>query len=488
MRLLVVTQYFHPENFRVNDLVEGLVARGHEVTVLTGLPNYPAGRWHEGYGLRRGPWRERLFGAEVLRVPMLARGPGGGLRLGLNFLSFALAGILCGVPRLRGQHFDAIFVFEVSPVTVGLPAIAAKRLTGAPILFWVLDLWPESLTAAGGASMRWLLRPADALTRWIYHRCDRVLAQSRGFLPRLAAQGVPAERVRYFPSWAESLYRPVEQAEPTSSRPSPTGGEASAEAAPPATCTEAGRTSGDPAGEAGGTDQAATANRHRTDRGRGVPAAAAAPATSPGAPPTFSPASVPAPLPALPAGFRVLFAGNIGAAQDFPTLLSAAERLRERRDIQWLVAGDGRMRPWVEGEIERRGLGDTVRLLGSLPMATMPALFARVDALLVTLRDEPIFALTIPGKIQSYLACGRPVIAALGGEGARVVTDARAGVACPPESPTDLAAAVASLADLPVADLQAMGTRARACYLEQFDREQAFARLEQWVRELHEPA
>lgn len=487
VKLLVVTQYFHPENFRVNDLVEGLVARGHEVTVLTGLPNYPAGRWFEGYGAWRGPWRERLFGAEVLRVPMLARGPGGGLRLGLNFLSFALAGTLLGVPRLRGRRFDAIFVFEVSPVTVGLPAIAAKRLTGAPILFWVLDLWPESLTAAGGASMRRLLRPADALTRWIYRRCDRVLAQSRGFLPRLAAQGVPVERVRYFPSWAESLYRPVEEPEPTSSRPSPAGHEA-AEATPPVTCTEAGRTTGAPAGETGGAGRAPATDRHEADRGDRAPAAAASPATSPGAPPTPAPANVPPPLPDLPAGFRVLFAGNIGAAQDFPTLLAAADALRERHDIQWLIAGDGRVRPWVEAEIERRGLGGTVRLLGALPMAAMPALFARVDALLVTLRDEPIFALTIPGKIQSYLACGRPVIAALAGEGARVVTEAGAGVACPPESPSALASAVRELADLPAEQRRAMGERARACYLEQFDREQAFARLEQWVRELHEPA
>jgi len=487
MRLLVVTQYFHPENFRVNDLVEGLVARGHEVTVLTGLPNYPAGRWFEGYGAWRGPWRERLFGAEVLRVPMLARGPGRGFQLGLNYLSFALTSSLLGVPRLRRMSFDAIFVFETSPVTVGLPAIAAKRLTGAPILFWVLDLWPESLTAAGGASMRRLLRPADALTRWIYRRCDRVLAQSRGFLPRLAAQGVPAERVRYFPSWAESLYRPVEEPEPTSSRPSPAGHEA-AEAVPPATCTEAGRTTGDPAGEAGGTGQAAAAERRAADRDGRARAAAASPATSPEAPATPSAAGVPVPLPDLPDGFRVLFAGNIGAAQDFPTLLAAAERLRERHDIQWLVAGDGRMRPWVETEIERRGLGRTVRLLGSLPLTSMPALFARADALLVTLRDEPIFALTIPGKIQSYLACGRPVIAGLAGEGARVVTEAGAGVACPPESPSALASAVRELADLPAEQRRAMGERARACYLEQFDREQAFSRLEQWVRELREPA
>jgi colanic acid biosynthesis glycosyl transferase WcaI len=415
MKLLVVTQYFHPENFRINDLVEGMVARGHEVTVLTGLPNYPSGRWHAGYRALLGPWRERLFGATVIRVPMVARGNSAGWRLALNYLSFALMGATLGALRARGRY-DAIFVFEPSPVTVGIPAAACRALTGAPVLFWVLDLWPESVVAAGGLRARWALGPVEALTRWIYRRCDRVLAQSRAFFGPLERQGVDAARLRYFPSWAESVYRPVDRA------------------------------------------QAARSNGE-------APVA-----------------------PVLPAGFKVLFAGNIGVAQDFPTILAAAERLRDRPDIQWLVAGDGRMRAWVQEEVKRRGLDRTVRLLGSLPMEEMPGLFARVDALLVTLRNEPIFALTIPGKIQSYLACGRPVIAALEGEGAEVIRRARAGIACGAEDPVALAEAVRQLAALPEAERDAIGERGRACYLAQFDREQAFRQLERWIAELRKPA
>lgn len=414
MKLLVVTQYFHPENFRINDLVEGMVDRGHEVTVLTGLPNYPSGRWHAGYRALLGPWRERLFGATVIRVPMIPRGNSAGWRLALNYLSFALMASTLGALRVRG-HYDAIFVFEPSPVTVGIPAAACRALTGAPVLFWVLDLWPESVVAAGGLRARWALGPVEALTRWIYRRCDRVLAQSRAFFGPLERQGVEVARLRYFPSWAESVYRPVDRAQAT--------------------------------------------------RGNGV-----------------SPVA-----PVLPAGFKVLFAGNIGVAQDFPTLLAAAERLRDRPDIQWLVAGDGRMRSWVQEEVVRRGLGRTVRLLGPLPMEEMPGLFARVDALLVTLRNEPIFALTIPGKIQSYLACGRPVIAALEGEGAEVIRRARAGIACGAEDPEGLAEAVRQLAALPEAEREAIGARGRACYLAQFDRERAFSQLERWIAELRKP-
>jgi glycosyltransferase involved in cell wall biosynthesis len=419
-RILVVTQYFHPENFRINDLVEGMVARGHEVTVLTGLPNYPSGRWHDGYGALRGPWRERLFGASVIRVPMVSRGDSAGWRLMLNYLSFAFTASTIGALRARGRY-DAIFVFEPSPVTVGIPAAVCRAMTGAPVLFWVLDLWPESVVAASGLRARWALGPAEALTRWIYRRCDRVLAQSRAFFGPLERQGVGAGQLRYFPSWAESVYQPVD--------------------------------------------------RETAARGNGA------------SPPT---PALPV-LPVLPEGFNVLFAGNIGVAQDFPTILAAAERLRDRLDIQWVVAGDGRMRAWVQDEIERRGLGRTVHLLGPLPMQDMPNLFARVDALLVTLRDEPIFALTIPGKIQSYLACGRPVIAALNGEGAEVVRRAQAGIACSAEDPDALAAAVAQMAALPAAERDTIGARARACYLAEFDREQAFRQLERWMAELRKP-
>ena len=123
-------------------------------------------------------------------------------------------------------------------------------------------------------------------------------------------------------------------------------------------------------------------------------------------------------------GFRVMFAGNIGVAQDFGTMLDAAERLRDYAEIKWVIIGDGRRRAWVEEEIEKRGLGKTVHLLGRYPVESMPRFFSLADVLLVTLKDEPIFALTIPSKIQSYLACAKPLIACLNGEGARVVDEA----------------------------------------------------------------
>lgn len=395
MKILVLTQYFWPEAFRINDVVQGLLERGHEVTVCTALPNYPGGRFFPGYGLL-GPYRENFGRAEVRRAPLVPRGGGGRLRLGLNFASHALSASLLAPWLARGRH-DAILVYEPSPVTIGIPARAMRALKRVPLVFWVQDLWPQSLSATGAAGNAFLLNAVDRLVRWIYRGCDRVLVQSRAFVDVIVSQGVPRERIAYLPNSAEAFYRRVQ-----------------------------------------------------------------APSD-----------------PALPRGFRVMFAGNIGAAQDFPTILAAAERLREQRDIHWLVLGDGRMRAWVENEVVARGLGATVHLLGSHPPESMPQWFAQADAMLATLRREPIFAYTIPSKIQSYLACGKPVIAALDGEGARVVDEAGAGWAVPAEDPRALADAVLAASRMSGAELQALGNRGEAYFREHFEREKLLSRLEQ---------
>ena len=392
MKLLVLTQYFWPENFRINDVVEGLASRGHEVTVYTALPNYPTGKFFEGYGFF-GPFKQKHGNAEVRRVPLIPRGRGGRLRLTLNYLSHALMATLLAPFQAKGE-FDAILVYEPSPMTIGIPARALRALKGAPLLFWVQDLWPESLAATGAVRSRAVLGLVDRLIKWIYRGCDRVLVQSEAFIPSLEAHGVPRERIRYLPNSAETFYKKM---------PHEPGSE-----------------------------------------------------------------------------FRVMYAGNIGAAQDFPTILAAAERTPQ---VRWIILGDGRMREWVESEVKRRGL-DNVQLLGQRPSEEMPRHFAQADVLLATLRREPIFAYTIPSKIQSYLACGRPIIAALEGEGGRIVRDAGAGWAVPPEDPDALADAVRAASTLARTELDAMGNRGEAWFRSHFEREKLLSRLEGFLQEV----
>jgi glycosyltransferase involved in cell wall biosynthesis len=404
VKILIVTQYFWPENFRINDLSREFQQRGHSMTVLTGLPNYPAGYFSPGYDLS-GPYRELYEGVEVIRCPLLSRGSGGRVRLGLNYLSFAVMATLRGLHVCR-KDYDVIFVHEPSPMTVALPAIALKLATGAPLMLWVLDLWPDSISATQAVRSPMLLRLIERMVRFIYRHCDRILVQSKAFVSHVEQQGVSLENILYFPSWAEALY------------------------------------------------EAAGGRLPDQENVR------------------------------LPEGFRVMFAGNVGAAQDFETILTAAEHLQSRRDIHWIIVGDGRMLSWVQAEVDRRRLSGTVHLLGRHPLETMPAFFAQADAMLVTLRRESIFALTIPGKVQSYLASGRPIIAALDGEGARIIQEAGAGIVCPAERPEALADAVVRLAETPKEARELMGRRGAEYYETHFNRTVLFDQLERWMREL----
>ncbi len=147
MRILIVTQYFWPENFRINDLASEFCSRGHHVTVLTGYPNYPSGMVFSEFRSNPSAF-ENFEGVNVLRVPIISRGKSG-LKLILNYLSFVLSATVFGALRLRRQRFDVVFVFEPSPITVGLPAIFLSYIKKVPLAFWVLDLWPETLEAIG---------------------------------------------------------------------------------------------------------------------------------------------------------------------------------------------------------------------------------------------------------------------------------------------------------------------------------------------------
>jgi lipopolysaccharide/colanic/teichoic acid biosynthesis glycosyltransferase len=408
MNILIVSQYFWPENFRINEVAADLVERGHEVTVLTGLPNYPGGRFFDGYGPLKGPWEQQWRGVRIIRVPLIPRGNSGGARLAVNYLSYVVTASLAGF--FMARDVDAIFCIGLSPNTVAVPAALIKRLTGAPLLFWIFDLWPESLTAAGAVRSRRVIGAFDRLMRRIYSWCDRILVQSRAFFPSTQGHGARLEQLRYFPVSAERLFCVTE---PTPDAPE-----------------------------------------------RAM----------------------------MPEGFKVMFAGNMGEAQGFDTILDAAEMLREHAEIHWVVLGDGRKRSWVEEQIRARGLDGCVHLLGSHPLETMPVFYSLADVMLVSLKREDIFALTIPGKVQSYLACARPIVASLDGEGARVIREAGAGLTAPAGDSRMLADAVLKARALGPDGLRGMGLKGRAYFEEHFEADALLQRLEGWMHEARDEA
>lgn len=406
IRLLVLTQYFWPENFRINDLVSELVRRGYHVTVLTGLPNYPDGQVFPAF--LSDPGRFSHFnGASVHRVPMLPRSEGG-FRLFLNYLSFAISASTLGFWMLRRQKFDAIFVYEPSPITVGLPAVAMRFFKRAPLFFWVQDLWPETLQAVGAVKSSLVLSAVGNLVSFIYKRCDVILAQSKSFIPQILKYAPSKSRVHYFPNWSDPVLY-----------------------------------SGD-----------------------------------------LIPASE---VPLKPGWFSVMFAGNIGDAQDFPAILEAAEALKGQA-IRWLIVGDGRTASWVADEIKRRGLQDHVLMFGRFPSERMPSFFQHADALLVSLRDEPIFAMTIPSKLQTYLSTGLPVVAMLNGEGSDVVRESGAGITCRAGDHEGLAFAILKLSQTSLEERQFMGRKGCELSLREFDRDTLIGRLEGWIDELSSSA
>jgi glycosyltransferase involved in cell wall biosynthesis len=397
LNILIVTPHFYPENFRINDFAVGFQKRGHEITVLTAIPDYPEGKYYEGYGLFKKN-REIYNGIKIYRAPLIPRGSGSNIRLALNYISFVIGGIFTSLVMMKNE-FDIVFVFETSPITVGIPAIFIKKIKKIPLCFWVLDLWPESVVSAGNLKSSFIPRILNPIVRYIYKHSDRILVSSNGFINSIVDKGVSRGKIEFFPQWAEPIFKPM---------------------------------------------------KSKKYLLTGVPENS----------------------------FKIMFAGNIGEAQDFSSILEAARQLRHNQDIQWVVLGGGRREEWVKSKIKEYELENSFHLLGSFPLEKMPELYANADAMLFSLKDEYIFSITIPAKVQSYLACGKPILAMINGEGGKVIVDANAGLVCPAESPKDLAENILKIKKMEVNEISKMGLNARKYYDDNFERSYLFDRAE----------
>ena len=350
MRILVISQYFFPENFRINDLVFSLLKRGHQIEVLTGKPNYPKGDYFSGYSWR-GPNKEEIHGVKIHRANLLLRKKAGGVRLFLNYISFVFFGIIKLV-KLKGR-FDKVFIYAPSPITVGILGVIASKKFNCKSYLWVHDLWPESVRVAGGISSKIILGLVNYMTKIIYNLNDLILVQSPEFKSYIKNQNVSENKMIYYPYYAEEFYRVVEKQEEYKKL--------------------------------------------------------------------------------FPSGFNLVFAGNIGVAQSFDTIIGAFELLKNK-NINLVVLGDGRDKERVQNKIKNKGLSNKFYFLGSFPAKTMPNFFACADALVITLKKADIFSYTIPGKLQSYLACGRPIIGSLDGIGNKIITHSKSGYASEAEN------------------------------------------------------
>ena len=386
MRVLLVTQYYWPENFLINNLVPLLAARGVEVTVLTGKPNYPEGYIFRGYRAG-GTQIEQHDGVTVLRLPIVPRGHSSRMRLAFNYISFILSGVFWGRSLVGQREYDLVFVYAPSPLLQALSAIRLARSRSVPLVVWVQDLWPESLSATGGIRNQWLLDMVGRVVRLIYGACDRILVQSQAFFAPVAALTDDPAKIHYYP------------------------------------------------------------NFYQAGTGRTVSFRASELAKM------------------LRAHFSVVFAGNLGTAQALDTIVGAARLLLSHPEIRIVLVGSGSMDDWLEQQRHTYGLSNLI-LAGRFEASDMPVIFDAAETLLVSLRASPAFSLTIPSKLQAYLSAGRPILAALDGEGARIVSEAGAGLCSEAGDERALANNLLKMAAMSPLERQQMGQRGR----EYFDR------------------
>ena len=344
-KILFISQYFYPEEFRGNDIAFDWIERGYDVTVICAIPNYPRGKYFTGYSLFKKR-REILKGVKIIRIPVIPRGKANGIMLMLNYFSFAFLASIYSFFHSLWIKYDLVFVQQLSPVTMALPAVIVKKTQKIPLFLWVLDLWPESLKSAGNINNKFVIDLFQLLVKFIYRNSSKILISSEGFKNSICAKGVHSEKIIYFPNWAEDSFTKI--------------------------------------------------NRDLK-------------------------------IPILPEGFLVMFAGNIGEAQDFESVLSAALKLKENKRIKFVLLGDGRKKKWIEKYCNENNLNETVYCLGRFPLDTMPLFFEKASVLMVSLKDEHIFNLTLPAKVQAYMISGKPLIGMMNGEGNKVINESGCG-------------------------------------------------------------
>ena len=345
--ILVVSQYFYPEQFRINDMCQEWIKRGYKVTVLTGIPNYPMGKFYEGYGYAKRR-REVWNGIDIIRIPLIARGSSS-IGMVANYSSFVVSGFVKNL--LSNIKADYVFTFEVSPMTQALIGCWYAKKHHVPHYLYVQDLWPENVITVTGISNPAIIKPIDKMVDYIYKNTDEIFATSPSFVEAICNRevNVPHEKVHYWPQYAEEFYKPLEK----------------------------------------------KAVKEIPEDG----------------------------------SFKIIFTGNIGTAQGLQILPKTAELLKGE-NVKFVMVGDGRYLEEFENEIQKRNVQDKFLMVPRQPAERIPELLAACDAAFLSFQDDPLWTKTIPAKLQSYMACGMPIIASAAGETKRIIEEAECGVCC----------------------------------------------------------
>jgi glycosyltransferase involved in cell wall biosynthesis len=352
------------------------VKRGHDVTVVTGLPNYPMGEIYEGY--RKGEKRDEVLnGVKVHRCFTIGRRRGAIYRF-LNYYSYAFSSTSY-VKKLKEQY-DIVFVNQLSPVMMANAAMSYKKKHGTKVMLYCLDLWPESLVAGGIDRDSTIYKYFHKTSEKIYKQADKILITSRSFADYFEKEFGITD-TEHLPQYAEGIFTPEQ-------------------------CW-----------------------KQEDDY------------------------------------IDLMFAGNIGAAQSVDTIIKAAQRTKDIPNLRWHIVGDGSD---LE-KLQSMALGmDQIIFHGRKTLEEMPKYYAMADAMLVTMQKDPVLSLTLPGKVQTYMAAGKPIIGAIDGETSLVIADAECGICGKAEDAKALADNVRAFLRM---DRKQLGKNARAYYDAHFEKQ-----------------
>lgn len=399
--ILVISQYFYPEQFRINDICKEWVKRGYKVTVITGIPNYPQGKFYDGYGLFKK--RKEIYeGVYIVRLPLIPRGKSS-IMLAFNYLSFVISGLIWKI--FTNIKADYVFIFEVSPMTQALPGVWYAKKRRIPCYIYVQDLWPENVEIITGIRNKLIIGAIGKIVDYIYSYCTRIFTTSRSFIKAINDRGVPLEKIEYWPQYAEDFYKPQEKTK----------------------------------------------------------------------------------IPEIPNddAFNIIFAGNLGNAQGLGILPKAASILKKmkiNRNIRFNIVGDGRYKNELIKLINESNVSEMFNFIPKQPATRIPEFMAASDAALICLTDSPLFAMTIPAKLQSYMACGIPIISSADGEINEIIYEANAGMCSPAGNPDKLADIIVKMSLMSENELKQMGTNAKKYYDSTFDKNMLLNKFEVYLK------
>ncbi len=350
-RVLVFTNHFAPEHFKINEAVDWLTESGFEVHVVTGWPNYPTGKIYKGYGLFKKSY-EKKGNLTIRRLPLIPRGRATKIRLAVNYLSYFLSSLMYTLFLIFFiKKYQKVIVHHTSPFLIAIPAVLYKKTRGAKAYLWDLDLWPQTLEAVGIIKSDFWINLIEKGVAKLYKNFETIFIGSNSF-KEIALKRVTHDNIFYFPNWAEKIIE----------------------------------------------ENSLLSNLQIDFESKAL---------------------------------KIMYTGNLGTAQDFKTLCNVIIQNKNKK-IQWIFVGEGRFKVKMEKLLFKQIKEEKVIFIPQQKLENIPTLVDKADFLYLSLNDSKLFTLTVPAKLQAYMAMGKPILAMIEGEGASIIEEAKCGFYSPP--------------------------------------------------------